>query len=188
MILVAGDSHSRFWKNCPDVTTMRIGEATAYGLWDGQKYGTKAKMLVGHLSGAKRRYSGIVCVFGEIDCRAHVVKRAVDGDIAGQVRIVVDRYRAFLEKMRELTGRRVCSIGPPCAASDDAPIDGAFPRAGTRAQREYAIECFDRMMNDGSGTHFRIADLMTPADLPDGVHAGEHLRRVIDDRVKAAFA
>jgi hypothetical protein len=44
------------------------------------------------------------------------------------------------------------------------------------------------MMNDGSGTHFRIADLMTPADLPDGVHAGEHLRRVIDARVKAAFA
>lgn len=188
MILVTGDSHAKFWKFHPGTEVHGIGEATAYGLWNGERYGTKAATLMAHLAANRKRYRAIVCCFGEIDCRAHIVKRAAGSSVATQALIVAQRYRAFQDRLRDVTGRRVCSIGPPCAAADETKVDPAFPRFGTQAERDHAIWCFDRYADDDDGTHFRIADLMTPADLPDGVHAGDHLRPKIAERCAAAFA
>jgi len=188
VILVTGDSHSKFWKYRPEVEVFGIGSATAYGLWDGARYGGKAGVLIDHLAKRRKRYRGIVCCFGEIDCRIHIIRHAVGSTISAQAEIVAARYRAFLARLRDMVGYRVCSIGPPCAANDATRIDPAFPRLGTQAERDHAILCFDRAMDDDDGRHFRVADLMAPTDLYDGVHAGAHLQDKVFARVRRAFA
>lgn len=90
----------------------------------------------------------LLCVFGEVDIRAHVFKQtAVQGkDFRPVVNEIIGNYMEFLLWLRRL-GHEVVCWGPIASQNDDCPITGEYPRVGTTAERNMATAFFNEELS-----------------------------------------
>ena len=180
MILVTGDSHSKFWKGRAELELFGVNDATAYALWDGQRFSEKGKALWDHLGKHRKRYAAMMACFGEIDMRAHAVKH-------GNVVAIADRYAAFLRLANEMVPRLIV-WGPPSSQGDERAIDPQFPRFGTQAERNAVTAEFDNLMMERVRCYVPVSPHVQAGDLHDGVHLGEHFLPAGKRLVREALA
>lgn len=201
-ILVIGDSHSLFWRGAdtlkeapfaaPGIDILHCAAATAFGLTrTDAKYRRVTEKAIHK---ARDQYAAVVLSFGEIDCRAHIVKHA-SGDIEREAQRVADAYLAAIEGMR--AWNRDCPIilfGPPASTPTARNFSWpAYPTVGTEAERNRVAKAFtdrikreyptisllDEMVDDDFATHDGV--------LFDGVHISARLFPLALKRLRVAI-
>ncbi len=195
-MLVIGDSHSQFWSgqnalNAGDlisgVSTVHVGAALAYTLMRDGKIHRAADRVIPVLNSAE--HSGVfpcylMFSFGEIDIRAHIIKRAAQDNrsVAEVVEGVVQNYVAFLREMRRY-GQPILAWGPPATQVGGARFNAAQPTIGTESERNGTTALFNarmRELGDGLFTYVSVLDQTLLMDgktnrafLYDGTHLGQ---------------
>ena len=126
-----------------------LGPALAYNL---NKYGTstqareKAEFLLKHRVIA--RGQPVMCVFGEIDCRVHVLRQAekYGGDFRPVIDGITSNYLEFLQYVsRE---NPIYVWGPVASQNDSVEIDTTYPRYGAEVERNKTTEYFNDRMKE----------------------------------------
>lgn len=166
-LICIGDSHSCFFGGegiiypeyphiqkslLKNVFCVRLGPVLAYSL---NKYGTKSSgrekldELISSLNPSK---DIVMLAFGEIDCRAHVIRQAESRSLPLRIVIqeIVDTYinviRAIIDKkFRVLVWNAVYS-----ANDQEDNNDLEFPYYGNVVQRNEATSCFNQMMKEAA--------------------------------------
>lgn len=127
---------------------IHLGPALAYNL---VKYGSKtqAREKIDFLinTGIIPVGSEVLCAFGEIDSRVHVLRKAVEHNI--DFRIVVDEIlERYVKFLNFLSQRNVVYVwGPIPTQKDNSPINPAYPYFGTERDRNIATEYFNERLN-----------------------------------------
>ena len=95
----------------------------------------------------------VLCAFGEIDCRVHVLRQAEKR--GGDFRPVVDEIAScYLEFLKYLAREHQVYVwGAVPSQSDTNKIDVNFPRYGTEIQRNLATEYFNGTMKNICNEH-----------------------------------
>lgn len=131
-----------------------LGPALAFNL---NKYGTstmareKAEFLLKYRFIDKNQ--PVLCAFGEIDCRVHVLRQAEKR--GGDFRPVVDEIAScYLEFLKYLAREHQVYVwGAVPSQSDTSEINPNFPRYGTEIQRNLATEYFNGTMKNICNEH-----------------------------------
>jgi hypothetical protein len=85
-------------------------------------------------------------VFGEIDCRCHILKHMENETIASAVSKCIERYSIAAQEIRKLFGRRWSFYGPG-PSNPSMCINGCeFDTVGTPKERNIATEEFNRQL------------------------------------------
>jgi hypothetical protein len=159
-IAIIGDSHSTFWSGhnairpgggiFPDVDIYHVGPATAHNLYrvDGH---TSAffQAIAGSFAPVRERYGAAVLCFGEIDCRAHVVRHAIvtGRRIEDAVQDTVRNYIHFIDWFARTFAIPIVVWGPgPSTGIRTRSFDPGFPCTGTTVERNFATLTFNEMM------------------------------------------
>ena len=127
--------------------TFHLGPALAFNM---NRYGTSTKarektdILFSH--GLIRKNQAVMCAFGEIDCRVHVLRHAEKR--GGDFRPVVDDIAANYSEFLKYAAREhpVYVWGAVPSQKDTDPVNPDFPRYGTEIQRNLATEYFNLRM------------------------------------------
>lgn len=203
-LLVVGDSHSLFWRghstvidaplDVPGLDILHFSAATAYGLG---RPNSKYRWLLSKFL-AKRKHSAFVLSFGEIDCRAHIVKyaRANGVSVETEARRVAHRY---LDTIRELQGPKpppIILLAPP--ASTPSFSWSAMPTVGDETERNRATLAFTEVLEDAADENMRVVSILdemidatgrtAPGFLFDGVHVSQEAMPLMMHRLDAALA
>ena len=171
-VFVIGDSHSNFFSgnemisfqkvyqfkvnnndqiinNCNDkrkkFITFHFGPALAYNLFN---YGTqslareKTEFLIKNR--VFSRHAKVLCCFGEIDLRVHVLKRAeqYNLDYKKIIDSIIANYLKFLLFLKN-NEFDVFVWGPIPSQKDSLPLDPEFPRFGSESSRNICTEYFN---------------------------------------------
>lgn len=173
-IFVIGDSHVNFFggheqitfipilnklgqptgiNNCGDIIenfiTLHLGPALAYNL---NRYNTKnltrEKIDLLLNSGVIGREQNIMCAFGEIDCRVHVLRQAERQKVNFKVVIdsILEQYLIFLKFLSQQ--HNVWVWGPIPSQKDNSPINPEYPYYGSEADRNIATEYFNQKLKE----------------------------------------
>ena len=201
-LVVIGDSHVNFFsgnenlsfipighdintcvgvENSP-VTTLHFGPCLAYNT---NRYGSTNRFRE-KLDWALEKFimpdARLLCVFGEVDIRAHVYKQvAKQGkDYKAIIDGILDNYMEFLIWLRN-KGHEVLCWGPIASQNDAAPVTEEYPRTGTTSERNKATEYFNdelcrRCGENGIGFISIFTDMLT-----DDMQTNE--KYLSDDRV-----
>lgn len=191
-IHVIGDSHTSIFTGLhgvcgkvgefcthalPGFRVWHLGEFLAHSVGS-KKHAVHAK--VKHCVAHAKPSDPIAFVFGEIDCRNHVVKHAPTDDAIESV--ARDVARRYVEQVRVLVpNRRIAFVALP-PATVAAHSNTNYPSVGTFAQRARAVRAFNRSLHEhASQMKSAVIDvhdhLATPTGEPnpayfaDGVHA-----------------
>lgn len=207
-VAVIGESHSTFWWgynsiNRPSTPSFRnisvfhVSGATAF---------KSSKILLNIEIDdfvAQSRPDLIVMSFGEIDCRAHVVKQAhLSGcSIAAAVENVVSSYVATVQGVLSKFGKPIiCWAPPPSSPPEHFMFNAKFPTAGSALERNYATRAFIERLREHFDGSKRVAvasifeKLIStsgeakPDSLFDGCHVSQSYMPDAIDAVKAAAA
>lgn len=170
-IIVIGDSHANFFSGNEQITwkplafafyggviyiskdlhknfdALHVGPALAYNM---NKYGTtiKAREKVDYL---RKHFlckgDTIICVFGEIDLRVHVMKQ-VEKENKNYKDIVNDILSNYMNFLTDLSGEgyKVWCWGAIASQKDDWVMNLEFPRNGTEKERNIATEYFNKQL------------------------------------------
>ncbi|MBL6456777.1 hypothetical protein JMJ55_15680 [Belnapia sp. T6] len=156
-ILVAGDSHSAFWRGRNGVANkgtafvgvdvLHIGPATAHMLFvNGEPHRRNAVPLTTKLKADVGKYAALVLCFGEIDCRVHVVKSALSNKISidQAVDLTIARYMEFIDWIKSNWEIPIVLWGPPPSTPETGKIsfNPRLPAIGSMYERNYAAFCF----------------------------------------------
>lgn len=137
MIHVIGDSHTLLFRNLlPDFEVHHLGSYLAYSLGD------PSHEAYVQLEDALFVTEGPVLLsFGEVDCRAHLVKRyRVNGP--EPVRRAAERY---CQTVQVLCGDRKTALWavPPSSSLDNPEYQSSYPRIGTQTERQFITDLFN---------------------------------------------
>lgn len=188
-LLVCGDSHSLFWRGhstvrdaplgIPGIDILHMSAATAYGLG---RPDSKYRWLLKKRFDQKQ-HAAYALSFGEIDCRAHIVKYAQAKGVSVEVeaRRVAHRY---LDTIRELAGPTpppIILLAPP--ASTPSFSWSAMPTVGTEHERNRATLTFTETLEDAPDPNIRVVSILdemldatyrtVSGFLFDGVHVSQ---------------
>jgi hypothetical protein len=163
-IAIIGDSHSTFWSGhnavrpggCVfrDIDIYHVGPATAHNLYRTDGY-TSAffDAMVGSFSPVSKKYAAAVLCFGEIDCRAHVVKHAIlkGRSIEDAVKDTVGHYIHFIDWFARTFAIPVAVWGPgPSTGIRNLSFNPGFPCIGTNVERNFATLVFNEILRSWS--------------------------------------
>jgi len=212
-IVAVGDSHTIFFSGndhlktkklgyCKGVintaeekveqfSVIHLGPSLAYNT---NKYGTTTRTLekIDYLIKHRVLRPGdrVLCCFGEIDIRAHVMKHVENnsGDYQRVVEGILANYLDFLHYLRS-KGLKVCCWGPvaQCRANE-----GYFSR-GTQVERNRAAKCFTEHLSClADKNHFGVVSLLeelvdkdlatNEAYLLDGVHLNQKAMALLKNK------
>ena len=212
-ILVAGDSHVRFWsghdtlEDVPSVfdgiDILWVGAATAFHAATPNSSNQAQAKILQHLDKSEGRYGCVILSFGEIDCRAHILRQAIlNGSTIGEeVGRVIDRYSGLVDQILRYD-IPVLQWGPP-PTGGSVSYNPEQPLVGTVFERNLVTQEFNRQIIglESSRPHFKFftifakyvdASLRTVPDcfidgchlsnvcLPDGEAALRSALRAID--------
>ena len=153
-----GDSHASFFSGrermqpewpkrsddrWPFFRSYRLGPALAYNLCRTGTTSRSREKLLEVLHRRIRPGDRVLLCFGEIDCRAHLIRQSqTRGESAGNLaRECADRYFQVIEEINSLGFRAmVWNVVPPTTLMIDA---GAFPVAGSFEERMDVTRCFN---------------------------------------------
>lgn len=124
----------------PQFRTYRLGAMLAYNLAT-ERHEGREKLFT--LLNILPKRSKVLLVFGEIDCRAHIVKqaRAQDRDIRDIAENVAERYFSAIQEVNALRKTIVWGAIPQSAAAHSS---NKFPTVGSPQERNEAAFWFDR--------------------------------------------
>jgi hypothetical protein len=213
ILLAIGDSHCKFWRGVdsqkpysqsllPNVKVLHLGPVTAHNInRPGSSSGGKEK-LIAHLENFGQLYDGFIVCMGEIDCRAHIIRVALNDrtSIERAVKATVSNYFEFLDWLSETYGKPILVWGPtPTSPSKVTKTDMRFPRIGTVLERNYATMQFNRMAQRHAEARpgfafatqfFELIDATghsRPEAFYDNYHISKNVMRDAVDRARSAF-
>ena len=134
----------------PQFRTYRLGAFLAYNLATPNHEGRDK--LFRCIKSLPKNSKVLLC-FGEIDCRAHIVKQALAQDraISDVAMEVATRYAGVIEELREFCKPAVWGATPQSAAQHSS---NKFPTVGTMQERNEATRTFnDTLMLYGEAKH-----------------------------------
>lgn len=154
IVHVIGDSHVTLFSGKDEIVpvwnephedllplfkTYRLGAMLAYNLATERHEGRDK--LFACIKTLPKNSKVLVC-FGEIDCRAHLVKqaRAQDRTLDDVARECAGRYAEALRDVSKLCKLGVWGATPQTAAEHSS---NKFPTVGTQAQRNYVTKLFN---------------------------------------------
>ena len=168
-IIVIGDSHVNFFSGNEYINwrpfayhhgvinisvdknknfdAIHLGPALAYNV-NGYGATTKAREKIDYLcEHFFQENDTVICVFGEIDLRVHVVKQinGVKKDSKEQVDKILGNYIKFLTFL-VAKGYNVWCWGAIASQKDDWHMNESYPRAGTEQERNKATEYFNNQL------------------------------------------
>ncbi len=212
-IVVIGDSHTLFFAGndhlkgkklgyCKGIintaderveqfSVIHLGPSLAYNT---NKYGTTTRTLekIDYLIKHRLLRPGdrVLCCFGEIDIRAHVMKHAGlnSGDYKSVTDTILSNYLDFLLNLRS-KGLKVCCWGP----SAQCRANAEHSCRGTQVERNRATRYFiERLSALGDKNHFGVVslfeemvdkDLVTnEAYLLDGFHLNQKAMALLENK------
>lgn len=158
-----GDSHASFFSGSdvmqpvfPDVArnyipcfrSYRVGAATAYNLVK-EKSQSKGREKVFEILNSIEKGSEVLLVFGEIDCRVHVLSQVEkqNGTIDVVVEKIVDRYVTFAKEVKE-KGYKV-SLWGVIGSTDHVGSFGKeheYPAVGSMVERNKVTKLFNEKL------------------------------------------
>lgn len=165
---------SEGWPSVYDVLsyfrTYRIGPSLAYSM--GDINGTGYSKVISILQTLPKK-SNILLSFGEIDCRAHLIrqKELQKKPIEDIVKDCVDRYFSFLTMVKNLEYKVIAWGVIPTCNVDEFVIKNPelYPHYGTYKERNYATKVFNKYLKElchNNGMEFlSISDLLIDSDL-----------------------
>jgi hypothetical protein len=196
-ILCFGDSHTMFWSGhdglFTDKRTLRglhilhAGPVTAHNILNDDSSVKGKAAFVDHMEERGARYGAVLLCMGEIDCRVHIIRAAVQAGapIEGFVTETVERYAQFIRFIRERYGLPVVAFGPG-PSGDISRQDPQYPCYGGIIERNYAVTVFNELLErrcramDGVA-HLTIIDRLIDADgvtVKGALYDGCHVSRV----------
>ena len=128
-------------------TTFHLGGALAYNL---EKYGssnrTREKIDLLLSNGIIRKGQPILCCFGEVDCRVHVLRQAESRKVHFKTVVddILNNYFSFLLRLRK--DHPVYVWGPIPTQKDGSVINPEVPYYGTEAERNLATAYFNEAL------------------------------------------
>lgn len=129
------------------IDAIHLGPALAYNM---NKYGTtvKAREKVDLLrKNFFMQTDTIICSFGEIDLRVHVIKNAQkkNKDHRDITQNILNNYMEFLIDLKK-GGYNVICWGPIASQKDNWVLNPLLPRSGTEQERNRATEYFNKQL------------------------------------------
>jgi hypothetical protein len=156
-LAVIGDSHATFWTGInaiqdrqttfAGVDIFHIGPATAHNLMADKENTSRYIRSIESTFGQRQNvYGAAVLCFGEIDCRVHVIKSALD--LGTSIKDAVDRtshnYMKFVDWFSATYRIPIVLWGPgPSSGLDSNHLESEYPRTGTNIERNYATHLFN---------------------------------------------
>jgi len=179
-IVVLGDSHSLFFAGNDHLKTCKVGYCKGvintgkerlerYSVlhlgpslaYNTNKYGTTIRTLekVDYLLRHQMVMPGdrVLCCFGEIDIRVHVMKHAAknNGDEASVINKILSNYLEFLMYLRS-KGVKLCCWGPVAQCR----VNDAHSCTGTQMDRNRATRYFTKQLSSlGQEKNFGVVSL-----------------------------
>ena len=143
-----GDSHSQTFSGLQNVIINHIGPATAFNLI---KKGSRTRGREKLMEGIKildPKECAIGLSFGEIDCRAHIVKKSIEQrlPIKTLVKKTVENYCRVIREIQEL-GYTVFVLG---LAGSGNGLNFKTPRIGRERERNLSMILFNNFMRERS--------------------------------------
>jgi hypothetical protein len=174
-LIVIGDSHAAFWRGrnavfvkedvFAGVDVEHLGPATAHNLFSEQEQSKYVKLLCQRMERRTSPYGAAVLCFGEIDCRAHLVRIALKNNtsLSEAVNVTVERYMMFVDWFVDYFGIPVVIWGPgPTTPPAKFSFNPNYPAIGTTVERNYAAFCFNQacMRESKSRPHVEHATIL----------------------------
>ena len=120
----------------------------------------------------------VVLVFGEIDCRVHLVERLAAG---GRLDFV-SRYVARAAELRARVGASHIVLLCPVPPSDKGELDPEFPKNGTLAERIAVTQLLERTLSEATASLGEPRVVVVPiTGLLTGSETGELAPQFTDD-------
>lgn len=143
-IIAFGDSHIYLFKGHEEIQINHIGAATAYNLANQNSSTEAPSYIFNKLSLMNHRTDVVLLCFGEIDIRAHVVKRCqrTGESIRAVVKDVAQKYIDFAQQITQI-GFRVIIYGGYGAGTDNISY-------GSAKERNYAAFYFNKHLAEVS--------------------------------------
>ena len=219
-VVVLGDSHVNFFSGaellsfipighdvntCPIMeeqrfTPLHLGPCLAYNVDNpNASYNSmeKTEWLCGNFIVPGSR---IICSFGEIDIRVHVLKQAELRKISVEnvVDDILEHYYTLLTKLKD-RGYEVWCWGPIATQQDSNEQDELFPHYGSERERNKASEYFNDALKswcDANGVGFMSIfkamideNYMTKVEYlsADGCHLGQRARELAEPEWRKLF-
>jgi hypothetical protein len=157
-ILVAGDSHVRFWAGHDtlrensgvyrDVHILWTGPATAYHAASAGSSTSALAKIRTHLNADPKRFGCVVLCFGEIDCRVHILVHALRENVSIQASVdrVVSNYMELVDRLRREFRIPILLWGPIASAPDSGSFHPAYPTIGSTKERNFATLSFAKAL------------------------------------------
>lgn len=143
------DGYPSKYDTLPHFRTYRIGAILAYSLGDTNHNGFNSALSVLRTIPVG---SNILFCFGEIDCRAHVIrqKEIQNKPIEDIVKNCVDRYSCFLSATKNLGYKIIAWGAVPTYNIDEFTIKDLeeYPYYGTYKERNYATKIFNKYLKE----------------------------------------
>jgi len=156
MIHCIGDSHSAFFSGVEDMQPVwpdiavnalpffksyRIGPATAYQLHTKQD-------IIESIYRTVEKEDKIMFCFGEVDCRAHLIKQIFiqNRSIQDLVKECVERYLNAISYFSQNYPNRIIVWGPIASWCDQKQYSG--PSYGTNQERNVVTKLFNDLLKD----------------------------------------
>jgi lysophospholipase L1-like esterase len=155
-LVAIGDSHCKFWSGndavfepdrIPGIVTCHVGPALAWNLIErnsSTRSGQSARRALSDLS-AQGYDCWVLLCFGEIDLRAHVLKRA--GDVRANLAALVERYLDFVASAKRIHPK-IALWGPGASQPEGSAENPEFPSAGSEAARNEATAIFTMLLTE----------------------------------------
>lgn len=189
-IIVFGDSHSAVFSDIPLMDVVHVGPATAHNLGSADSTIQAREKILAKLQGCPSEDTAVLLVFGEIDCRMHILKVAssIEVTMLQAVQATVERYCAFLQSIVAL-GYTVLIYGP---AGSGSGWNSKFPSVGREQDRNYVIHLFNSLLVENCrrlGVAFASIDdlvvnkcswITRAGFLDDGCHLNNYPKTVVE--------
>ena len=147
-IEVFGDSHAYSFSNLNRVRVNHIGPVTAFNLQKENSSTRGRETLFGKLRDINPLTTAIILSFGEIDCRVHIIKQAIDKKMSMK-EVTSNTVYSYLKVIDEIMtlGFTVLVLG---ISGTGQGMNLNFPKTGKEQERNYVISVFNSMLREES--------------------------------------
>lgn len=152
-----GDSHTSFFRKKQNFSSKKLGPYLAYSFKKHMDVNGRFRKFINRID--KNDY--LMLCFGEIDCRAHILKQArrqnrCEFDITKDC---VDRYIDGVVMLKDL-GYKIILWGPIATSRDNTVHKKKFPQYGNEIERNKVTEHFNLCLeNKTSNTDIKFISI-----------------------------